>query len=271
MCVVFRVKLLYEDKRSHRLSLDRRLLDFPPHMHNAIEIAILTKGHCKVNIENCPTQLDAGDIAVIFPNLVHSYENSVDTESFLLILPTTPLLAAYSKLLTEQIPVVPCIRRGEWEHTGLSMLIQQAWKDKGTVSEAVMQGYYLVIVGKLLQLLELKDIGSGTQNALKTMLLYIHDHYREPLARRELAKIVGYNESYISHVFAQTLRTNYTDYVRSLRIQDAVELLTESNMSITQIASSLGFGTIRSFNRAFRQETGMSPRDYRTVGRNIGN
>ena len=44
----------------------------------------------------------------------------------------------------------------------------------------------------------------------------------------------------------------------------AVELLTESNMSITQIAFSLGFGTIRSFNRAFRQETGMSPRDYWT-------
>lgn len=261
------MKLLYEDKRSHRLTLDRRLLDFPPHMHNAIEIAFLTKGTCRVVIDNIPTELEAGDIAVIFPNLVHSYENSKETESFLLILPTTPLLAPYSKVLTEHTPAVPRIRRGEWEHTGLSMLVHQAWQDKGYVPEAVMQGYYLVIVGKLIQLLELKDVGTGTQNAIKTMLMYIHEHYREPITRSDLARIVGYNENYVSHVFTQTLKTNFTEYIRFLRIQDAIALLSDSNLSITQIASLLGFGTIRSFNRAFREETGMSPRDYRATDR----
>jgi len=264
------MKLLYEDKRSHRLTFSGRNLDFQPHMHHAVEVIFLTRGTSCLHVENDTVRMEAGDVAVVFPNLVHSYENSENTESYMLILPTKPLLSAYAKTLTEMVPVVPCLRRGQWEQSGLLMLVQQAWQDAASAPEAVMQGYYQVIVGKLLSLLELKQIGSGTQNALKTMLLYIHDHYREPLTRSELARVVGYNESYISHVFTETLKTSFTDYIRSLRLQDAAELLSGSDLSVTQIASSLGFGSIRSFNRVFRQEFGISPRDYRTAQKRTG-
>ena len=48
------------------------------------------------------------------------------------------------------------------------------------------------------------------------------------------------------------------------RVQHACRLLRSTGDSITAIALQSGFSTIRNFNRAFREETGMTPREYRT-------
>ena len=70
----------------------------------------------------------------------------------------------------------------------------------------------------------------------------------------------GYqNESYISHLFSDTLHTTLTDYITALRVNDAVELLTNTDWTIGRIAEELGFGSVRSFNRAFLKRMGMPP------------
>ena len=52
-------------------------------------------------------------------------------------------------------------------------------------------------------------------------------------------------------------------YVRFLRINYAKELLTGTDMNIVDISLESGFGCLRSFNRVFKEETGMTPLKYR--------
>jgi two-component system response regulator YesN len=93
--------------------------------------------------------------------------------------------------------------------------------------------------------------------------MYLNTHYTSPVSRKELSRELGYNESYISHVFADTMKTTIPEYVSSLRVQDAARLLKQTDHSVTQIALELGFGSIRNFNRVFLRQTGLSPREYR--------
>lgn len=256
------MKLLHQG--NHRLLLSRSgRLDYPMHLHNALELVFLTGGTTTVIHDGKRIPLSAGDVFLAFPNLIHGYENSRDIEEYLMIIPVSPYLSAYHSTLTQKIPTDPVLRKGHWEHTGVPQLLELAYQDWNTASKHVIQGYILTIIGKLLPLLTLKDAPDANADALRCALLYIHEHYTQPLTRKDIAKAVGYTESHLSHMFSDVLKTSLTGYITSLRIGDALQLLSGTDLSVSQIALSLGFGSIRSFNRAFQKDMGLSPSAYR--------
>jgi len=256
------MKLLYEKKERYVFRYTHSL-DFAPHLHDAMEIVVLVKGQGMFLEGNTWTELSAGDVFVSFPNRIHGYENCRDLELYLLILPTKSCLEAYRGIVTEKAPVQAYLKKGQWEHSGILQLLTLALADKGQAAPGVMEGYFQVIVGKLLSMLELQDTGRESEDALQSILRYISEHYTEALTRSILAKAVGYNESYISHLFAQTLKTTLPEYVHALRLQDACRWLRQTSMPVSQIAMDLGFGSLRNFNRVFLKKTGMTPRQYR--------
>ena len=255
--------LLYEEKRKYRFCRETDPKDFPVHLHHAVEICIMAHGSCNVLYQNRRILLQAGDIFVAFPNQPHGYEDNRETERYLMILPVKPYLEMFLKTLMDYVPEEPVLYRGSWEHLDILPLVEQACKDIPTASDEVIQGYFSVVVGKILSLLKLRPYEPDNENVLRAILLFTHAHYREPISRGVIAKAVGYDESYISHVFSQSLRMGITQYVQRLRIDDAQILLRQTNDSVTQIATELGFGSIRNFNRVFLKETGVTPKEYR--------
>ena len=257
--------LLYEEKTGYRFRKETDPADFPVHIHNAVEICVMLEGSCRILYENKKYGLGAGDVFFAFPNQPHGYEDNRNTRRYLLILPVKPHLEMFYKTLTEHLPESPILPKGTWEHLGLLPILQQGCADAHNVSDTVMQGYFAVIVGKLLSLMKLKHNDSDSENVLRSILLYVHSHYTEPINRREIARSIGYNESYISHVFANVLHMSLTQYVQTLRIDDAANLLRSTKMSVIQIASELGFGSVRSLNRVFLKQMGMTPKEYRNA------
>ena len=258
------MKVLHQENNNVRLFIPKTL-DFPLHLHNVVEIVFVTGGSATAICGNQRFALEAGDLFVAFPNQEHGYEDTKNIAGFVLIVPAQPYLSAFHSVFEQNIPLQPVLKKGTWEHTGILQLAQMAFPEWHSASKAVMQGYGMLIVGKLLPLLTLTKLPAGQATAMQEVLLYINHHYTEPLSRQEIAKAVGYNESYISHIFSDQLNTTLTDYITSLRINDAKQLLTETDMTVSQMAAHLGFGTIRSFNRAFLKQTGLTPTAYRTA------
>jgi len=260
------MKLFYQSHYGFMFEYRVNQLDYPPHIHDAVEIVMLQQGSSTVRCGTERLELTAGDIFVVFANQVHSYENSQDANNFLMILPAKQCLAAFGTVLSGQVPDSACIRKGAWEHTGLLEIVKMAYRDRSDASTAVMQGYMQVIFGKLLPLLSMHSDRRGSGDAAKALVEYIGDHYREPLTRQQIARAVGYNESYISHLFSEMLNTTVPEYINTLRIYDAQEMLLRTDWSVSRIAAELGFGSIRNFNRVFQKEMGMTPRCYRCTG-----
>jgi len=169
--------------------------------------------------------------------------------------------------LLSKEPKEPVISLTGADGQTLRTLLEFAYADKENASDAVMHSYFALIMGKLLERLQLEDAASGADEVLKQVVLYVNAHYSEPLTRKEIAKAVGYNESYISHLFSATLKTSIPNYINALRVYDAAKMLRQTDLPISTIANRLGFGTLRNFNRVFLKETGKNPKDYRTAAK----
>lgn len=256
------MKLLHQENPNILFHV-RDTLDFSLHMHDVMEIVFLHTGTSTAICENRRFPLAPGDVFVSFPNQPHGYEDSRDVDCDVLIVPANPFLAPWRQQVAHKSPADPVLKKGTWEHTCVPVLLNMLREERQSISLPVLQGFAMVIVGKILPCLHLVKQPDSGKGSLHRLLLYINAHYREPLSREDIARAVGYNESYISHVFADNLGTTLKDYITSLRLKDAKILLTDTDMTVSQICLALGFGSIRSFNRTFLREVGRSPSQWR--------
>lgn len=255
------MKLDYQ--HDHKFSFSKREnLDYGLHAQGEVEFGFMLSGSCTLTCGNTVETLRAGDVFVVFPNQPHAYADSDSLVAYLLIVPVKRYLSAYHTALMKKVPTSPILRKGEWD-PGLLSLVESGFSDFGFASESVMQGYLMVIIGKLLASMQLQEQRTGTEETLRRVLAYLNDHYREGITRKDIARAVGYNESYVSHLFSDTMHTTLPEYIHALRIDDACRLLLETDMAVSQIGSQLGFASIRNFNRVFLKRMGITPRQYR--------
>lgn len=256
------MKLLHQGQYRLRLVLSQNV-DYPPHLHNALELVLLSRGSATALCDGGQMHLEPGDLFVAFPGQVHGYENSQNVKAFVLIAPMVPYLEPFRAQLEHRLPRYPVLKRRQWEGSSLDTLLQMALFDKDHPDGKVIQGYIMTLIGKLLPLFDLEERKPGDADGLRELLSFVNDHFREPLSRREIARAVGYSESYISHLFADDLHTTLTGYITALRLDEAKRLLRDTDQTVSQIALSLGFGSIRSFNRVFLRQQGCTPTAYR--------
>jgi AraC-like DNA-binding protein len=83
----------------------------------------------------------------------------------------------------------------------------------------------------------------------------------------ELAALLGIPREKLSREFASSYGVPLSAYLKRRQIRRAQQLLADSTLSTTRIGYLCGFGTRRTFYRAFRRDTGMSPDQYRRVAR----
>lgn len=255
------MKLLHQNNPNIQFQ-NRHTLNFPLHIHNVLEVVFVRVGTATAVTGGQRYSLGPGDVFVSFPDQPHGYEDTRDIQCDVLIVPARPYLTPWRTMIAQKQPACPVLTAGSWEQTQIPQLLTMFRPECKTMPETVKQGLSLVILGKLLPLIRLTD-RADSGSTVELLLHYISEHYREPLTRSDIARAVGYNESYVSHVFSQMLGTTLTDYITSLRLKDARALLTDTDMTVSQIALTLGFGSIRSFNRDFLKEFGRSPSRFR--------
>lgn len=72
---------------------------------------------------------------------------------------------------------------------------------------------------------------------------------------------MGMNAAYFSRLFHKLTNITFTEYLNYIKVKNAVALLKNGDMAVTEIAAKSGFNTIRNFNRIFKEYTGYSPKD----------
>jgi AraC-like DNA-binding protein len=100
-----------------------------------------------------------------------------------------------------------------------------------------------------------------------SLLLKINQHCLLHLHRvfglKELAAHLSISESHLRASFRRETGMSLGQHLRRLRLQKAIGLLLQSDLSITQVAERCGFDSIFTFSRSFRRFTGITARDYR--------
>jgi len=107
------------------------------------------------------------------------------------------------------------------------------------------------------------DLSSGLKSRFMQSLSFIHNHYTEEIRIESLADMEHLSVSRYRDVFRKITGMAPIEYIISLRIQRACELLVSTDFTVTQIASLCGYGDVLYFIRLFHQKTGISPGAYR--------
>jgi AraC-like DNA-binding protein len=108
----------------------------------------------------------------------------------------------------------------------------------------------------------------GGGGKLDSIIWYVREHYREPLTNELLGEIFGFHKNYISSMIKGYTGMPLHRYLNHVRVSHALDLLTDGDKPIAQIASECGFCDIYYFSRYFKQSVGVSPAEYRRKGMN---
>ncbi|MGB8455215.1 MAG: AraC family transcriptional regulator [Anaerocolumna sp.] len=239
-------------------------MNFSPHLHKEAEIIYIIQGNLTVQANSVFKTLYANEIAIILPNTIHGYQCPQACEIGILIFDVN-LAGDYIHILTHNDCKNPFIRNST-VHKELLHCIKAIINEKGTNEIQVVKGYLTVILGRVLPMLKLSPISlMDGCNLMQKILLYVMEHYREPISLKVLAHTLGTSTYYISRIFADKIGCNFNYYVNSLRISHAQHLLKNKSIPITTVAFECGFESQRSFNRAFKQICNVTPRDYRKL------
>jgi AraC-like DNA-binding protein len=103
----------------------------------------------------------------------------------------------------------------------------------------------------------------ATSAIVKQAMAFLHEHYERSLARHDLAHAAGVSDNYLSQIFHRELGLSPRNYLIRVRVHHAKELLSNTDDSITSIASRVGFEDPAYFSRVFHRLVGTSPQVYR--------
>ncbi len=104
---------------------------------------------------------------------------------------------------------------------------------------------------------------SGSDAITKFVIEYVEANYGGDLSLDAIAYKLGITGPYLSSYFKEKTGTNFSDYIYTVRMNKATEMLIETDLLIQEIASLVGYFTVASFNRVFKRYTGMTPSEFR--------
>lgn len=97
---------------------------------------------------------------------------------------------------------------------------------------------------------------------------YILENYDKNIQISDIAHKLNINSKYLYELFSTYFNTSPKQYLNSVRITQAVELVTNSNLSIAQIAVKCGYSDYMQFSRFFKKNVGLSPTAFRKKNHN---
>ncbi len=98
---------------------------------------------------------------------------------------------------------------------------------------------------------------------LRPVINYISEHYAEKIYIDKLAEIILVSADYFTKMFKDSIGKTPVDYINGLRINRAMQLLIETDKSMSDISDDIGFCNANYFNKIFKQYVELTPLAYR--------
>ena len=100
------------------------------------------------------------------------------------------------------------------------------------------------------------------RKAVRRMQDYIHDHLSEEISMADLAKAASFSPWYARRIFIRYLGMTPAVYIRRLKLSRSALRLRDESGQILDVAMDMGYGSVDGYQRAFRREFGINPKEY---------
>jgi len=234
---------------------------FPSHLHRDFELAYVNEGSCHITIDGREEMISAGEFALVLQNSIHSYHTKEKSEITVCVFGKeyTP---EFCKIAENKKYAKNCFFMTEEEEKVFFSHTTQ--KSPSTLDIAVAMN---IACSAFLRQNKNSLKGASklsTDDLMHKILEIISEHYTENITLKELSYKLGYEEHYISRCFNKYFNKNFKSFINELRLSYAIESISKNpDVTITEIALTSGFQSVRSFNRVYKNIMGHSPSHYK--------
>ena len=265
------LSFFYQNRREQLYLYLSKNNPYAVHLHRQLELIYVLSGSTTVTVEQQDFLLKSGQGVLVFPNQMHGLKN-VDAGQNLLCIFEPDICHSFRHFFQNKKPshndfaVSTLSGHSHIALQGLETLAATMEKDRPTPSDVQIyaEGYLTLLLADFLPTLPLQTRKNTEDLELEQrLLLYLDAHYTEELSLESLSKEFGVSRFVLSRIFTEKLHTTFPDYVNSRRLDYARDLLLSTELSVTQIALDAGFGSSRTFFRAFQDSFHTTPGVYR--------
>lgn len=117
---------------------------------------------------------------------------------------------------------------------------------------------------------DVKTVTMQEEKPIELAIQYVKKNINRNFSRADVADYVHLNEEYFSRLFKQQTGDTFQDYVMFEKMEEAKKLLVHSKLSVSIIASKVGYGNFSHFSKMFKRATNQTPQEFRKVHQSCG-
>ncbi|RHV45717.1 AraC family transcriptional regulator [Lachnospiraceae bacterium OM04-12BH] len=272
----------YKQSTSIKLYDNDEYEDYPAHWHTNPEIIMPTENIYTVECYNQIITLREGDIVLICPVCIHTLYAPEKGRRIIFQADINPLrfmkeIETLVTIISPLIVITPEDFPSIYDKVkSLLLEIKNEYLSSSTsFSEVSIYSKTLEIITLIGRSRAAAGIETPSPDAPRKqeeyiekfieICNYISAHCSDELNLEAVASMSGFSKFYFSRLFKQFTNVSFYKYVNQKRIEKAAEMLTEPNISITNVALSCGFESLSSFIRMFKIVKGCTPTEFRNM------
>jgi AraC-like DNA-binding protein len=256
----------------------------PLHIHEEIEIIHFEKGNFLYEINfnnyhinqesiiiinsNCihggkslhevSSKTSSGTILEVNPAILESSLNDYSTSkyiSFLLNNKNFPIIISKEDLIFQSLL--------NFLNECKSLFSEKKYLYELKIKIKLMEFFMMILESNKINYSNFSSKDIENKKKIEKVIYFIHKNYKKNISLKEGANILSLSDSYFSKYFKEYTGHKFIDYLNNYRLNESVNLLVNSNISITEICYEAGFQNLSYFIRKFKENYKCSPSEYR--------
>ncbi len=250
------------------------------HMHKELELILVLRGSGRVSNEKTEFAVSQGDVLLFDSGQIHELNGGDDGLLLLAVQISRSFCRRYCPQLRNTRfqgnllnPFFPDRELRDLRNTmlqGFSDYLEKSMSSSfgcmskvNSVFEKLLRRVPYQILDQTQQVNQMK-----TQERVGRILLYIQEHYQEPIRLADIANSEKLSPSHVSRFFREQMNITLQDYLTRIRVEAAMQMLRNTELSITSIAYECGFSDPKYMNQGFLKLLGMHPNQWRAEAQN---
>lgn len=239
---------------------------FGPSTRDNYVLHFIISGQGDLRVDGKSVSLGTGDLFLLPKNHVSFYQ--ADRKE-----PWTYLWIGFSGSRADSLLQQTSLMTDYYAHSSLdSAILKQLLELFDSDDRSLTTINELRLLAQLYQLLASlleefppinQDDGQQIENYNRQVLKIIHSQYDQPLKVSEIAKKLNLNRSYLYKIFKERTGYSIKEYLLKVRMEKGASLLKKTNLTITEIAHSVGFTDVLAFSKVFKKYFKKNPSCFR--------
>ncbi len=229
--------------------------------HESIEIIYVISGQMRFSVNNTEHLISDGDYIVMFPFEVHKTVEVLRKTSIACVSIDRTMLNMFSQVHNECSLVKRVVKAQELSDKTkeiYSLLTQPSTLKNDCIKTSLTIALFFELIS---QCELVPKIHLEKSNFEKIIHICTNNYKDSSFNAEKLSKLSGFSSRTISRFFKKVFNISFSRFISTLRLKSAINLM-YNGKNVTESAIDSGFGSVRTFNRVFKNEYNYSPREH---------